>query len=177
MSAPKKYLVTLGKGGPTPISLSFDGHGAWKAVADELEMSIGLESVEGDIVKVTVDGRPLTLRVVTGPDGEVRMEKVKSQRTGGVPVRVRSEGEVILGSRAVAPEPDADPVLVAPITGVILAVEVAVGDSVTEGQPMLILEAMKMETILSAPRDGVVKTVNVAVNDRVRTADVLIELE
>ena len=55
MDAPKKYLVTLGQGGPTPISLSFDGHGAWKAVADDLVMSIGLESVEGDIVKVTVD--------------------------------------------------------------------------------------------------------------------------
>jgi biotin carboxyl carrier protein len=177
MDAPKKYLVTLGTGGPTPIQLSFDGHGAWKAVSDDLVMSIGLDSVEGDIVKVTVDGRPLTLRVIKGPDGEVRLEKVKSQRTGGVSVRVRSEGEVILGSRPAAPAPVADPVLVAPITGVILAVEVAVGDTVTEGQPMMVLEAMKMETVLRAPRDGVVKTLNVVVQDRVRTDDVLAELE
>ena len=90
---------------------------------------------------------------------------------------MRSEGEVILGSRAVAPAPAANPVLFAPITGVILAVEVAVGDTVTSGQPMLVLEAMKMETVLSAPRAGVVKTVNVAVQDRVRTADILVELE
>jgi acetyl-CoA/propionyl-CoA carboxylase biotin carboxyl carrier protein len=94
-----------------------------------------------------------------------------------VSVRVRSEGEVILGSRPAAPAPAADPVLVAPITGVILAVEVAVGDTVTEGQPMMVLEAMKMETVLRAPRDGVVKTLNVVVQDRVRTDDVLAELE
>jgi hypothetical protein len=82
MDAPKKYLVTLGQGGPTSISLSFDGHGAWKAVSDDLVMSIGLDSVDGDIVKVTVDGRALTLRVVTGPDGEVRMEPANGRRSG-----------------------------------------------------------------------------------------------
>lgn len=47
----------------------------------------------------------------------------------------------------------------APMTGRVVVVHVAVGDSVTKGQPLVVVEAMKMEQPLLAPRDGVVAKV------------------
>jgi len=46
--------------------------------------------------------------------------------------------------------------IIAPMPGSVLRVDVAVGDSVTKGQSLLVLEAMKMEHTISAPFDGVI---------------------
>jgi len=48
----------------------------------------------------------------------------------------------------------------APMPGVVLKILVAVGDEVTKGTPLLILEAMKMEHQLTAPSDGIVASIN-----------------
>jgi 3-methylcrotonyl-CoA carboxylase alpha subunit len=48
----------------------------------------------------------------------------------------------------------------APMPGVVLKILVAVGDAVTKGTPLLILEAMKMEHQLTAPADGIVASIN-----------------
>ncbi|NKY39754.1 acetyl-CoA carboxylase biotin carboxyl carrier protein subunit, partial [Cellulomonas septica] len=55
----------------------------------------------------------------------------------------------------------------APMPGVVVAVDVATGDEVVAGQPLLTIEAMKMEHRLAAPRDGVV-TLTVRPADRVQ---------
>jgi biotin carboxyl carrier protein len=48
----------------------------------------------------------------------------------------------------------------APMPGVVLKILVTVGDEVTKGSPLLILEAMKMEHQITSPRDGVVASIN-----------------
>jgi biotin carboxyl carrier protein len=48
----------------------------------------------------------------------------------------------------------------APMPGVVLKILMQVGDEVTKGTPLLILEAMKMEHQITAPRDGNVATIN-----------------
>ncbi len=64
----------------------------------------------------------------------------------------------------------------APIPGRVAGVNVAVGDSVTRGQVLVMLEAMKMELSLTAPADGVVSTVLCAVGDMVDEGRQLVEL-
>ena len=54
---------------------------------------------------------------------------------------------------------------------------VASGDSVAKGQPLVVVEAMKMENELKAPRDGVVKRVTVQPGELVEAGTVLVELE
>ena len=58
-----------------------------------------------------------------------------------------------------------------------IAVNVAAGDAVTEGQALLVLEAMKMEHTITAPTDAVVTDVRFGVGDRVDAGDLLVVLE
>ncbi len=57
--------------------------------------------------------------------------------------------------------------------GKILAVKKHAGDAVKAGEPILVLEAMKMENDIVAPQDGTVATINVAVGDSVESGAVL----
>jgi geranyl-CoA carboxylase alpha subunit len=61
--------------------------------------------------------------------------------------------------------------------GVVAQVAVAAGDRVSRGQPLVCVEAMKMEMWLNAAADGVVAAVHVAVRDTVAAGAVLVELD
>jgi len=65
----------------------------------------------------------------------------------------------------------------APMPGKILDIKVKVGDRVTYGQEVLILEAMKMEQSIRSTEEGVVKRINVSVGQTVAYGAVLVELE
>ncbi|MGF6863004.1 acetyl/propionyl-CoA carboxylase alpha subunit [Rhodobacteraceae bacterium MBR-64] len=66
--------------------------------------------------------------------------------------------------------------LLAPMPGVVVSVAVKPGDAVTEGQPLLVIESMKLETTLTAPRDGVVAEIPFAVGDSFGLKNVLAQL-
>ncbi len=63
----------------------------------------------------------------------------------------------------------------APMPGLIIDLKVKEGDEVKQGDPLLILEAMKMENILKSPGDGVVKSIKIKKGDSVEKGHVLIE--
>lgn len=65
----------------------------------------------------------------------------------------------------------------APMPGTILKVLAQVGDQVTANQPVLILEAMKMENEIVAPRDGAVTAIHVNVGDMVNPGQPLITID
>ena len=65
----------------------------------------------------------------------------------------------------------------APMPGVILKILTSVGQQVSKGMPLLILEAMKMEHVISAPRDGTVAAINCREGELVQPGSDLIELK
>jgi biotin carboxyl carrier protein len=65
----------------------------------------------------------------------------------------------------------------APMPGLILEINVVVGQTVQENDPLLILEAMKMENSFLSPRDGVIKSIAVTKGDAVDKGQLLIEFE
>jgi biotin carboxyl carrier protein len=71
---------------------------------------------------------------------------------------------------------DAD-TLESPMPGKVLKVMAAVGDTVTDEQPLVIIEAMKMEFTVRAPHAGVVAAVRFAEGAQVAAGDILVELE
>ena len=77
---------------------------------------------------------------------------------------------------AAAPAPAGASVVEAPMPGKILKISVAVGASVSSGDVLLILEAMKMENEISAPAGGTVREIRAREGDSVNTGDVLVVL-
>jgi pyruvate carboxylase len=64
----------------------------------------------------------------------------------------------------------------APMPGMVVTVAVKVGQKVAKGDPLLSMEAMKMETMLSAERDAVVHAIHVRTGETVNAQDLLVEL-
>ena len=67
--------------------------------------------------------------------------------------------------------------LKAPMPGLVIEVRVQVGDEVKKGDPVIVLEAMKMENVLKSPGDGKVKSIEVAKGTSVEKGFVLIRFE
>ncbi|WP_458317174.1 ATP-binding protein [Mycolicibacterium brisbanense] len=89
-------------------------------------------------------------------------------------------GPVQLAAQPRFPDPDdavAHGSLLAPMPGSVLRVGAAVGDTVTAGQPLIWLEAMKMEHTIAAPDDGVLAELNVAAGQQVEVGAVLARVE
>ena len=63
----------------------------------------------------------------------------------------------------------------APMPGLVIDLKVKAGDTVKAGDPLLVLEAMKMENILKSPGDGIIKNVKTKKGDSVEKGQVLIE--
>ncbi|MCH8553338.1 MAG: sodium-extruding oxaloacetate decarboxylase subunit alpha [Natronospirillum sp.] len=110
--------------------------------------------VDGDgAVKVTVNGKTYETSVAEGGDAGAATES-----SGG-------------GADAGEGEPVA-----APLTGNIFKILVGEGDSVEEGDTIIVLEAMKMETEVKAPKAGTVSRICVKEGDSVNSGDTLLEL-
>lgn len=110
---------------------------------------------------------------VNGKAYDVAVEEITD---GSAPVAVSAPATV----SAPAPAPAQAPApagegekVTAPMPGTILDVKVSVGDSVTKGQVMMILEAMKMENEIVSPCDGKVTSVVVKKGDTVNSSDTL----
>jgi biotin carboxyl carrier protein len=80
--------------------------------------------------------------------------------------------EAVTGSRESGPSK-----LTAPIPGKVVAVKVAEGDAVEPGQPLVVLEAMKMENELAADQVGTVAAIHVSPGETVDGGRVLVEIE
>ena len=89
-------------------------------------------------------------------------------------VRTPRQAELSKYMREKVP-PDTSKLLLCPMPGLIVKVDVEVGQEVQEGQPLCTVEAMKMENILRAERKGIVAKINSHVGDSLAVDDVILE--
>ncbi|WP_444916602.1 sodium-extruding oxaloacetate decarboxylase subunit alpha [Microbulbifer sp. JMSA003] len=115
-----------------------------------------------EVYTVTVEGQSYTVTVADGGD----LTNI-APVSGGTPASAASAPSV--------PATGGEPVN-APLAGNIFKVMVKPGDQVSEGQAVLVLEAMKMETVVSAPRAGNVASVAVKEGDSVAVGDALLSI-
>ena len=90
-------------------------------------------------------------------------ESQKAAKPSSGPAPTKAPAAAVAGEEVVAPMP-----------GKVLQLKVSEGDSVKDGDTLLILEAMKMENEIIANASGNIKKINVAANDMVDTGDVLL---
>ena len=67
--------------------------------------------------------------------------------------------------------------ITAPMSGLVIEVEVNEGESVTAGQGLIVVEAMKMQNEMNTPRQGLVKKIYVQKGQTVNSKDILLEIE
>ena len=95
-----------------------------------------------------------------------------------IPVSVRNRREQLLADAASASESASGPMdVTATLPGLIVAVEAAEGTDVEAGDPLLTIEAMKMQNEVRAPRAGRVTGIAVAAGQTVGTGQLLLRLE
>ncbi|MCK0119076.1 acetyl/propionyl/methylcrotonyl-CoA carboxylase subunit alpha [Loktanella sp. F6476L] len=125
------------------------------------------------LAKLMVDGKPLVLKISKLPGGfRVRY------RGADMPVNVYTPRQAELA--ALMPEKvaaDTSKLLLCPMPGLIVTVNVEVGDEIQEGQALCTVEAMKMENILRAEKKCVVSKINAAAGDNLAVDDVIMEFE
>jgi biotin carboxyl carrier protein len=128
--------------------------------------------VDGKVYEVEVEevgGNESSAGTVSVPQPVAAKAKEEpvSQKTAAkpssVPAPAKAPAAAVAGEEVVAPMP-----------GKVLQLKVSEGDSVKDGDTLLILEAMKMENEIIANTSGSIKKINVAANDMVDTGDVLL---
>ncbi len=162
----------------------------------EQSLEVELVVAEDGTLRATVGERVLTVDAAPDgswsvrPDGGTTQERVWLDRgpgrptyaaVGGVtaPLDVKTSAEASLAAalEEAAGGGAGGGAVKAPMPGRVVKALVAEGDSVEAGQPLIIVEAMKMENEVAATGDGVVRRIAVAAGDTVESGEVLVEIE
>ena len=116
-----------------------------------------------------LDGRAFTATVATAAEGFVIRFRAARQR-----ILVLTPASADLHQRL--PEktpPDTSRLVVSPMPGLVVSMDVVEGEEVKEGQVICVIEAMKMQNIIRAERDGQIKMLGAKTGDSVAADDVL----
>ncbi len=166
--------VVSAQGESFAVTIAADKDGSTVSFADGASMRVTSDWTPGDqLATLEVDGHTLVLKV-----GKISGGFRIRSRGADLKVHVRTPRQAELA--ALMPEkvaPDTSKMLLCPMPGLIVKVDVEVGDEVQEGQALCTVEAMKMENILRAERKGVVSKVNAAAGDSLAVDDVIMEFE
>ncbi|MBO9449320.1 acetyl/propionyl/methylcrotonyl-CoA carboxylase subunit alpha [Tropicibacter sp. R16_0] len=168
-----EWVVSL-QGESFEVSIAADHDGSTVTFADGTTHRVASDWTPGDqLATLDVDGSPLVLKV-----GKVSGGFRLRSRGADMTVHVRTPRQAELA--ALMPEkvaPDTSKLLLCPMPGLIVKVDVEVGDEVQEGQALCTVEAMKMENILRAEKKGVVSKINAGAGDSLAVDDVIMEFE
>jgi acetyl/propionyl-CoA carboxylase alpha subunit len=131
-----------------------DGTERWVAAAEDPGLPPVAAARDGETVHVDVEGRSVGFRVAPPPDVDRAAAEAAAHATGGAAANV-----------------------VAPMPGAVIAVHVRPDATVVGGDPIVTLEAMKMEHVVPAPGPGRVTELSAAVGDQVTRGAVLARIE
>ncbi len=137
----------------------------WKAQVGEESFTVAAQLVAPDRLAARVDGQAIDVRWL---DLGTELSVIHASQV----VTLRWDDPAVSSAR----EAHAGG-LVSPMPGQVLQVHVAPGERVRRGQPVMIIEAMKMEHTILAPADGVVEAVHFANGERVEEGVELLELK
>jgi 3-methylcrotonyl-CoA carboxylase alpha subunit len=142
------------------------GGGRFRAICDGHDCTLSIAQSREGSVAFDIDGLRAKAEIVTGAGWISVFHDGFCYDFNQVDDLAVAEGEQASGDSLIAPMP-----------GLVTAVRTTNGARVRKGDPLLVLEAMKMEHMLTAPRDGLVAEVLVAEQDQVTDGMLLLRLE
>ena len=134
------------------------------------DYTVAVNSVDDNEANVTVNGVDYTVEV------EGVAAKTKTPKLVQSPVVPSTDAHPAVAKTAKPQAAGAGTPVKSPLPGVVLNLAVKVGDHVSVGQRLLILEAMKMENNIDSDVEGIVKSVRVNQGDSVLEGDVLMTI-
>ncbi len=167
LRAPADWVVTIG-GVDHGVTVSTDG-----IVVDGEDLDVALEYTPGDRMVMVEGAEDLTVRIARTRSGFKLTTRGASHAVRVLPARAAPYARHMIEKIA----PDLSKFLICPMPGLLVRLDVAAGDAVEAGQPLAVVEAMKMENILRAEKTGRVKSVEAKAGDSLAVDQVILELE
>jgi len=164
----QKYTVRMGET-TSEIEVARAGE-SYLARLDGRTVSLRWDESEPGRLNLEVDGRPLELRLTRQSDGTLRFEKQARQ------FAVRVEDDLSARARRAHPRQGEPVPLRSPMPGMVVKVLVEEGQTVSLEEPVLIIEAMKMQNELAAPAAGVIEGLSVKAGQAVNGDQVLLSV-
>ncbi|MDD3124365.1 MAG: biotin/lipoyl-binding protein [Candidatus Kapabacteria bacterium] len=131
-------------------------------------------------LRIAVDGKQYDVEVEILEDDENNVLPSYYNQTAPVNVAPRAAAPAAAAAAA-APRAKKTPTkaageneLTSPINGVVLEIPTKAGQTVAEGEVVIVLEAMKMKTNISSPKAGEIASINVSLGDRVEAGQSLV---
>jgi propionyl-CoA carboxylase alpha chain len=151
------------------VSVSIDG-----IIVDGEEIEIDLEYTPGDrLVEAEIDGAALAVKILRTCMGFKLTTRGASHVARVLPAHIAPLAAHMIEKVP----PDLSKFLLSPMPGLLVALHVSAGDKVEAGQPLAVVEAMKMENILRAVKSATVSRIDAAVGDSLAVDAVILELE
>lgn len=129
---------------------------------------------EGLFLSLLIEGESHAVETSRGEQGNHWNARVHGRY---LDVTVRNELEERAAERRAKERASGPSVLRSPMPGLVIKITAAVGDEVKEGDPVAVVEAMKMQNELAADRDGRIAEVHVAAGDRVDARAPIVTIE
>ncbi len=166
--------VVAAQGTTYPVVIDADPDGSTVRFDDGTAIRVSSLWTPGDtLARFTIDGAPVIFKVSKVSGGfRIRF------RGADLKMLVRTPRQAELAK--LMPEklpPDTSKLLLCPMPGLMVKLDVAVGDEIQDGQALCTIEAMKMENILRAERKGVVAKINAGAGDSLAVDDIIMEFE
>ncbi|WP_338468365.1 acetyl/propionyl/methylcrotonyl-CoA carboxylase subunit alpha [Novosphingobium sp. ZN18A2] len=163
----------------------------WSVKVGDTVLAVSLDedegiAVDGEVIDLAMEYTPGDRMVFAEVDGEPLTVKVATTRTG---FRLTTRGAIhdvtVLAARVAELSkhmiekipPDLSKFLICPMPGLLVTLHVKEGDKVEAGQPLAVVEAMKMENILRAEKSAVVAKVNAQAGESLAVDAVILEME
>ncbi|MCB2015669.1 MAG: acetyl/propionyl/methylcrotonyl-CoA carboxylase subunit alpha [Sphingobium sp.] len=145
-----------------------------EVTVDGKPVEMSLEYTPGDrIIDAEFGGEPLSVRIAPVPSGFKLTARGASHVARVLPGHIAQFTQHMIEKIP----PDLSKYLICPMPGLLVSLNVGEGDKVEAGQPLAVIEAMKMENILRAEKTGVVKAVNAKAGESLAVDSIILELE
>ncbi|MBV1687015.1 acetyl/propionyl/methylcrotonyl-CoA carboxylase subunit alpha [Novosphingobium sp. G106] len=141
---------------------------------DGTEVDLAMEYTPGDkLIQAEIDGEPIGIRIEPTRTGLKVTTRGAIHKVEVLPARLAHLTKHMIEKVP----PDLSKFLICPMPGLLVRLDVAEGDKVEAGQPLAVVEAMKMENILRAEKSATVKKVNAKAGESLAVDAIILELE